>query len=248
MTGIALFFLPLILSLVILYSLSQLIDRTVMGMLGRKWYLALMWPGVIVHELSHFMGCLITFTRVREVKLFAPSNETLGYVSHDTTKNPISNIVISSAPLFGVSAIMLCIVWVLLPDSFSILKNFPLTSSLTLKEFFLFIGNFFQSINFSEWQTYLALFLLLTLSSHAAPSSIDLKHTAYGILGLFVLLFLLFLIRSWIAGAYLDTIVAWVLLAIVWLSQIIMTASILSAIMLCLVAIPAVTKRMLLGR
>lgn len=238
----------LILGLCLLYGLSVTLDRFIMRMLGRGWYLATMWPGVIVHELSHLTGCLITFTKVVEVKLFAPSGETLGYVSHVKTQNPIKNIIISIAPLFGVSLVIAGIMQLLIPDTYSIVSNLNLSAFSSPSGFIEIIKKSFTSLAFGNWQTYLALYLLITLSSHAAPSRIDLKHAATGFAGLLVLFILIWFLSTWTNVSISLGVVNWLENALGRVSHTVIIACSFSLILLCLVLIPALLKKIIRPR
>jgi len=205
----------------------------------------MMWPGVIIHELSHLAGCLLTFTRVVEVKLFAPSGETLGYVSHVKTSNPVKNIIISIAPLFGVSLVMVGIIHWLLPATFTVIAQL---GPSTFSSFSQAIETFRQisgSVPFDFWQTYIALYFLIALSSHAAPSIIDLKHAAIGICGLIILIVIFGLIATWTHASIPNQITTWIENAFAWMSHVIIIAGAFALVLLCFASIPAFIKKMI---
>jgi len=191
-------FIPLLLQILILYFLSQAVDKLVLRRLGRGWYLAAMWPGVMVHELSHFVGCVITFTRVHRVRLLQPSGDTLGFVEHERTRNPVKMIVISIAPLFGVTAVIWLLTKFLFPElyasnlsgiqaavsDFTNFKNFFAFTVDYLAQYWNYIKDLFVHFDLSSWQAYVFIYLMLSLSSHAAPSKVDLKHTSWNIVQL----------------------------------------------------------------
>lgn len=223
MEGILNLFLPLALQLIVLYFMARLFDRIVLRRLGKRWYLALTWPGVVIHELSHYIGCKLTLTRVHRVHLFYPHGDTLGMVEHERTRNPISNIIISIAPLFGVTAV----IWLLTRWVFPGLYleqietvQAAVTDFTSFKQFFAFGGGYFTqlwgyvrelfvSMDFSQWQTYIFLYFMLTLSTHAAPSNVDLKHTYFGIFGLAVLFILLNFVDQWLQVPITWNIISW---------------------------------------
>ncbi|MBU0597720.1 hypothetical protein KKF61_01835 [Patescibacteria group bacterium] len=223
MVGIINIFLPLIIQILILYSLSRIIDRLVIRRLGKGWYLATMWPGVMIHELAHFVACLITLTKVYKVRLFYPSGDSLGFVQHAKSHNPIKNIIISIAPLFGVTAVIWLLTKFLWPDlyvnqvsgiqaaltDFSSFKNFFAFSQDFFIQYVNYIKDLLSSLDFFSWQTYIFIYLMLTLSSHAAPSKADLKHTYYGILGLLVVFTLILMFDQWLQVPVTWTVVQW---------------------------------------
>ena len=55
------------------------------------------FPGIVFHELSHFIACLLVGVNVKEVKLF-DSEEA--YVMHDLPKHAWQSVIISIAPFF----------------------------------------------------------------------------------------------------------------------------------------------------
>jgi hypothetical protein len=177
----------------------------------------------MIHELSHLVGCLITFTRVFQVKLFAPSGDTLGFVSHAQSRNPIKNIIISIAPLFGVTAVIWLLIRLLLPELYFAVFN-PVKAGLTdiasFNQFFNFTKDYFtqfshyfaslwQNIDLGKWQTYLFIYLMLSLGSHAAPSKEDLKHTFWGISGLAVVFLILYYLGVWLKTDILWSMTKW---------------------------------------
>jgi len=216
-------FLPLIIQILILYILSRLLDRLILRRIGRTLYLITQWPGVMVHELSHLVGCLVTFTRVFQVKLFAPQGDTLGFVSHAQSRNPVKNIIISLAPLFGVTAVIWLLIRFLLPELYFSILN-PVKAGLadftSFSQFFSFTKDYFaqysqyfsnlwQNIDFSIWQTYVFIYLMLSLGAHAAPSKQDLKHTFYGLAGLVIIFLILYYLGLWLKVDILWSITKW---------------------------------------
>jgi len=93
--------------MIILILLSFLVDYLLANIFrhgGHKFFVRL---GVIVHELSHATACLLTFTKIQEIKLF---EDTGGHVTHEK-RNALIMAVIGMAPLFGCSLFLLFLVW-----------------------------------------------------------------------------------------------------------------------------------------
>lgn len=68
------------------------------GALGRIAFYLLVFPGVALHECSHYLACLLTGTRVTRFAPFSPgrSNDgrlTLGYVRHERRAFPVGAII-----------------------------------------------------------------------------------------------------------------------------------------------------------
>jgi len=91
--------------------------------LGGRWALfPLIGPGIITHELSHYLVCKGTLATVTRVKLFDFDNASaqFGGVSYRHTSNPLLrfpiNFLVGIAPLPGALLCMLALTNLLLPD------------------------------------------------------------------------------------------------------------------------------------
>lgn len=168
--------LPCVIYAFLMQKLSLSIRGRLTSLLGIRGYVYLTVPGVAVHELSHVLFCLIFFHRIREMKLFTPGGgETLGYVNHSyNPKNPyqrIGNFFIGTGPVWGgILVVWLISRWLLPARGW---------------------GDLFSVAVWCRWQTWLWLYLFLTVSSHITLSVSDLKGAADG--GLFILLITLVL-------------------------------------------------------
>jgi len=69
-------------------------------------YYSAVFPGVVFHELSHVIGCILTGTRIKRVSLFS---KTGGFVEYEKSKLAlISDLIISIMPfVLGFVAIFL---------------------------------------------------------------------------------------------------------------------------------------------
>ncbi|MFA5135421.1 MAG: hypothetical protein WC505_06585 [Patescibacteria group bacterium] len=262
MIGIANIFLPLFIQILLLYGLSRAVDRIVLQRLGRRWYLLTMWPGVVCHELSHLIACLATFTRVRRVRLFYPSGDSLGFVEHDRTGNPLKKVVISIAPLFGVTAAMLLLAWALLPDlyhsslstvqaavvDFSSFASFFRFTVQYFSQFWDTVSSLVQAFNWDSWQTYVFIYLMLSLSSHAAPSREDLSHTFSGLLGIAALFTLFFIVDQWLQVPMTWTVISWMTTPLFLAAQFLMYGILFAAISLCVLVLLSLVARPLIKR
>jgi hypothetical protein len=68
------------------------------SVLGRIVFYLLVFPGVVLHEGSHFLACLLTRTKVTRFAPFSPgrSNDgrfVLGYVRHERRAFPVGAII-----------------------------------------------------------------------------------------------------------------------------------------------------------
>ncbi|MBI5734200.1 MAG: hypothetical protein HY973_04685 [Candidatus Kerfeldbacteria bacterium] len=171
--------------------LSRFISRSLMELLGQRWYVWLLWPGVCLHEFSHLLGALITWTPVKGVSLWpkpsAGKKVELGSVTHEATANPFKLIVISFFPLVGGTLILwLGTRWLTTIEptavpSFSLIDG-SLDSAVTYLDkwwnFMLVAG---QSLNLGQWSGWLFLYMVLFSGAHLAPSNHDLVYTAAGV-------------------------------------------------------------------
>ncbi|MFZ6035895.1 MAG: hypothetical protein ACOYUK_02030 [Patescibacteria group bacterium] len=251
--------LPLVLQLLALYGLSQAIDRLILRYLGRGWYLALTWPGVIIHELSHFVGCLITFTRVTRVQLFYPHGNTLGMVEHVQTRHPVKNIIISIAPLFGVTTVMWLLARWAFPElyvihinelrvamqDFSSFSNFFSFSGAFIGHYWAYTRDVLGAMDFGQWQTYVFIYLMLTLSSHAAPSNVDLKHTYYGLAGLIVFFVLLGMVDRWLQTGTIWMVVQWLSTPVYFLANFISIGIVFSLVALLPISVLSIMGKIM---
>jgi len=220
-----------------------------------------MWPGVMIHEFSHLVGCLLTFTKVYRIHLFSPSQDTLGFVEHEKRHNPIVNIIISIAPLFGVTTVIWLLTKYLWPDlymaqvsslqaaliDFTTFQNFFNFTKDYFLQYWIYIKDLISSFDLGNWQTYVFIYLMLTLSSQAAPSRQDLKHTYAGILGIVLFFVLIYYLDQWLQVPITWTIVQWlsvpVFLATSFLTYGIIFTGISVIIMLLISLVVSVFRR-----
>ena len=224
MYGIFLIFIPLFLQLILLHFLAKLLDRLFYERFGRTFYLLFMWPGVAVHELSHLAACLVTLTRVREVKLFAPRDErsgtlTLGWVTHDRPRSPVISTLIGSAPFFGGAAALWLLLHWLFPavlqqaDLRPLVWNGGWSGALDLlvgsvSAYVSLAMAVFAHLAGGGWRTAVFLIAATSLAAHAAPSKTDLRHTVIGLVAVFILLLVLVLVGGRLDPAWPQRLAA----------------------------------------
>lgn len=212
-----LLFAPLLAQLVVLYVLSSSMNRLAFELLGKWPYLFVMWPGVIVHELSHLVGCLVTGTKVLEVKLFSPREESpgnmvLGYVAHAKPRNPLAAFVVSAAPFFGGAAALWGVLALVAPTAIRGL-GVPLTFArgggatvavgAALRSYAAFSSALASSLDWRSWRAYAAAWALFAIAAHVAPSRHDMKYALAGGAVLAVVVAAL----AWVGGRYAPMLV-----------------------------------------
>ena len=76
----------------------------------RWFYYTIRAPGVIVHECSHILGCIITGAKIKKVVFFS---EEGGSVTYTSSKIPyIGDVVISTAPLVCIPIVLAGLTWI----------------------------------------------------------------------------------------------------------------------------------------
>lgn len=221
MIDILLLFVPLALQLAAIYVLSGYANSVLFRRLGKTLYLLIMWPGVMVHELSHLLACLVTFTKVFEVKLFAPHEESpgtlvLGYVRHAQPGNPVSAALIGGAPFFGGAAALWVAMRLLFPSANAVFTALSATNGQDLAalglrlagQYAAFFASLAQALDWRSWTTYVFFYLVLVLSSHIAPSRPDMLHALSGVIGIIVLVGVFVAIGRWLGFAMQAGLIA----------------------------------------
>ncbi|HRU04254.1 MAG TPA: hypothetical protein P5137_00605 [Candidatus Brocadiia bacterium] len=165
-------------------------DRFWGALLGRIYWVFIA-PAVAVHELSHAVACLLTFAKVRKVRLFGAGG---GSVEHAPSKIPVvGQTIISLAPIAGCSAVLALIGWLLKwPVAYGV-KRVPMkvgTSDWSIK---LFLNDVYDAVtglgralwraNYSEWRTWLFIYAVVALGIAMRPSREDMRHAVAGLVG-----------------------------------------------------------------
>ena len=175
--------LPWIAVALVMQLLSNSIRKSLAKIFGIQGYIYLTAPGVMIHEIGHAVFCLIFRHKIVEMKLFSPEEDgTLGYVNHSYNPNSfyqrIGNFFIGTGPIWFGVAVLCLISWLLLPDEMQ-------------------ISDFF-SLNFwGRWQSYIWLYLALTISSHITLSPPDLAGSVDGGIAIMATALMGFLLLGW---------------------------------------------------
>ena len=175
--------LPWIAVALVMQLLSNSIRKSLAKIFGIQGYIYLTAPGVMIHEIGHAIFCLIFRHKIVEMKLFSPEEDgTLGYVNHSYNPNSfyqrIGNFFIGTGPIWFGVAVLCLISWLLLPDEMQ-------------------ISDFF-SLNFwGRWQSYIWLYLALTISSHITLSPPDLAGSVDGGIAIMATALMGFLLLGW---------------------------------------------------
>ena len=233
--------------------LARLVSRWLLELLGERWYAIVLWPGVVVHELSHLLGALLTFTRVTGFSLWPKSlagGKVLGSVEHQATNNPVTLILISIFPLLGGAFILWLMAVLLLPEVPASAPLLTLASGAAagfreyLNNWAWFMFDFLSVLKFSTWQTWLFIYFAFAISAHLAPSSHDLGHTAAGMAGLSILSVLLLMIANLIGQSLGDSLTNWLVSALSWLAPLLAYALALLLLVALVLGLAVGAKRL----
>lgn len=127
------------------YAANYFLARVFLG----KTYRYLIAPGVIVHEYSHALGCIVTGARIRKVRVFA---EEGGYVEHGPARLPLGEGIITVAPILGAAIAVYLLAVALVPG---------------------FVG--LGELQVSSWQFLAFAYLASSITAAMAPSAQDLR-------------------------------------------------------------------------
>ena len=188
--------MPYIIYAIVMQFLTNFIRQRLAIILGVKSYVLLTAPGVMIHELSHALFCLIFGHKIEEMKLFSPEDDgTLGYVNHSYNKknlyHKIGNLFIGTGPIWGGITVLWIASSFLLPDGIINLKN---GLSVTIEQF---INHLMTEEFWTSWQSYLWLYIVITVSSHITLSPLDIQGATAGGLVLIGTILILELAVAW---------------------------------------------------
>lgn len=131
--------------LLLSYGVNYWLPRIFTG----RTYRYLIAPGVIIHEYSHALGCVITGARIRHVRVF---DERGGMVVHEEPRFALGQGIISVAPIFGAAIAVYVLAVILVPE---------------------FVG--LRELQISSWQFFLFAYLAGSITAAMAPSVQDLR-------------------------------------------------------------------------
>jgi hypothetical protein len=172
---------------------------------GKKGILATAWLGTPIHEIGHWMQCIIWRHKVKSVKLLQTNDPKgiLGYVEHGYNPNSIyqriGNFFIGIGPIIsGIGSIILAM-YLLVPQSFTTLQSQIQQSAVgekldfhmlqTLGESVLAMGkSLFTIANFSQPAFWIFVILAICISSHIALSKADINNSSQGLWTIFIIL------------------------------------------------------------
>jgi hypothetical protein len=175
----------------ILIGLSFLTDNLLARIASPNAHRIFVGPGIIVHEYSHALACVLTRTKIHEIKLFEKSG---GHVTH-AKRNPFIMAIIAMAPLFG--GILAIILLAALFGSIGVRFHggFIDLQPTGFPEAFIALivaagKTFYDNIVLLSGVTiffFIFLYFVGSIAAVFAPSTADLRNGAIGIVLLFVI-------------------------------------------------------------
>jgi hypothetical protein len=199
---------PLLLAAVLSHGISARLERRFIQLAGRGGYIYLLgWIGTPVHETGHLLMCWLFRHQVQEVRFFAPDDKTgtLGYVRHSfdprSLYQQVGNLFIALGPLVLGAGVLFLLSWIISPPPTLLpgrLGEAQIGSfadiPAALLAWFVDVGRavlgFFADLDVGDWRSWLFLYLVLAVGSHANLSLSDLTSARGGLTVLAVALFL----------------------------------------------------------
>jgi hypothetical protein len=178
-------FLFIIMSGIGVIALSYALDHLwASAMPVRAIYLFIRFPGVVLHECAHIIGCLVTGARIQKVVLFSKDG---GSVTYSRPLLPyIGDVIISTAPLFLLPLALSFITGIFGTFLGCAVPAFPATlqSPATLVSLGDAIAGTFADNLLTRFNGWFLLYPYLTLSLvlSLAPSPQDMKNAAAGMI------------------------------------------------------------------
>lgn len=158
---------------------------------SNKYYI-LIFPGVIIHEFSHILGCFLTGAKITDVKFFTSKGS---YVKHKKPKIPfIGTAIIGLFPIVGGIASLYLFSYFL---GFN-LPYFEIISANLYESFIVLIKSavdFFSSY-WGKSSFWFFLYLSISIIICLIPSKQDFKNSFSGII-FTILIFIIFNYLNW---------------------------------------------------
>ncbi|MCL1966973.1 MAG: hypothetical protein FWF67_03745 [Fibromonadales bacterium] len=193
---------PLFLIGFALYWVSKLRNQALNQSIGGKACLFLTsLAGTPVHVAGQALFCLIFGHKITEIKFFPSRKDgTTGYIKHEYNSKSIyqriGNFFIGIAPMFFGALVIYILLWIFLPWCLPQ----GLDEGIRITGWKIFKNIIFNSDNFGSWRFWVFFYLSLSVASHTALNTNDLKGT---VPSFFILLGLIFIVNL-IASAFLK--------------------------------------------
>lgn len=166
---------------------------------GRVTSMATGFIGVPVHENGHALFCLIFKHKITEIKLYQPNSAdgTLGYVNHrynpQSIYHQIGNFFIAYGPILFGSAMLLLLMFWLVPNLFQTFTNSSDFSKIQSVDIFSFSAlkyvysvtqgasiAFYSASEPDNWRWWLFMIPACSIALHMSLSATDMKASWVG--------------------------------------------------------------------
>ncbi len=157
-----------------------------------------LFPGAVIHELSHAFICLITGTTIKELNIFKLEN---GSIQYDRPKVPfLFDFFIATSPIFG-CAFILILISIILGNPIRIDESLPNEMTFSIKIVFDYAKNFLDMIwltlnafwksGFHSISSIIFIIASIIFTVSMAPHKSDIKYIVLGFIILGAALFAL---------------------------------------------------------
>ena len=177
-------YLSIILLAVLVIGFSWGLDRLYGRILPLNvLYYGIRMPGIVLHELAHIAGCLVTGAGIKKVVFFSKEGGSVTYTKPGIPV--IGDVIISAAPLLLLPLVLALLTWIF--PAFcqcTLAGTLPatVTGDLPFQVTAILAGLFFENLilRFNPWFL-LYLYLCVTIVLSLAPSRQDFANAAIGI-------------------------------------------------------------------
>jgi hypothetical protein len=146
-----------------------------------------LFPGAVIHELSHAFICLITGTTIKELNIFKLEN---GSIQYDRPKIPfLFDFFIATSPIFG-CAFILILISIILGNPIRVDESLPNEMTFSIKIVFDYAKNFLDMIwltlnafwksGFRSTSSVLFIIASIIFTVSMAPHKSDIKYIVLG--------------------------------------------------------------------
>jgi len=177
-------YLTVVLTGILVIVVSKALDTLWARMITvRGIYMLVRVPGIVVHECSHILGCLLTGAKVENVVFLSKDG---GSVTYSPSPLPfLGDVIINSAPLFCIPLVLYGCTWIfstylgcIIPVLQPAIGSADALSIMAGQIAGMFAGNLIY--RFNPWFL-LYLYLTVSLVLSLAPSGQDMKNAVLGI-------------------------------------------------------------------
>ena len=146
-----------------------------------------LFPGAVIHELSHAFICLITGTTIKELNIFKLEN---GSIQYDRPKIPfLFDFFIATSPIFG-CAFVLILISIILGNPIRVDETLPNEMTFSIKIVFDYAKNFLDMIwltlhafwksGFRSISSVFFIIASIIFTVTMAPHKSDIKYIVLG--------------------------------------------------------------------